>query len=241
MTLTKQDLRVIWSSLVRLLPPGTLPKDPEELVEIQRVADVVAQLLKLEQDKVERGARVLSWRIPASHALTMNAYSYKRGWVKKRMRTELDRWLRELIADIPAALVLFGNRRRWVRVTRFSPQRVDELSVDVLGGKMAVDALVRVGVLADDDDKHLIREPLWMKTKRGNTHVLVEVFEVTREGGVPVGPPEDGPAPQAPEAPKRAKVTDHIVAPPMADVFGEATKDKRRIAHCCRPRRRGSR
>lgn len=239
MSLTKQDLRTIWTSLARLLPPGSLPKDPEELVEIERVRGVVAEVMKREQEKPERGARVLVWRVPASHALTMNAYSYKRGWVKKRMRTELDAWLRELIAEIPGVIPLGDHTRRWVRVTRFSPQRVDELSVDVLGGKMAIDALVRVGVLVDDDDRHLIREPLWMKTKKGNTHVLVEVFEVANEA-VPVGPPEDGPAPLAPERPKKPKVTDHVRAP-MADVFGEATNDKRRIARGCQPRRRGSR
>ena len=228
MRLTKADLRTIWNALARLLPPGSLPKNPEELVEIERVRSVVGELIKLEQDKPERGARVLSWRIPASHALTMNAYSYKRGWVKKRMRTELDTWLRELIAEIPGAVVYGDHKRRWVRVTRFSPQRVDELSVDVLGGKMAVDALVRVGVLVDDDDAHLIREPVWKKTKKGNTHVLVEVFEVAREA-VPDDGPEDAPAP-ATVKPKRSKF--------MADVFGD---DERRIEPGCRPRRRGAR
>lgn len=238
MSLTKQDLRSLWSSLSRLLPPASPPKSAEELVEVHRLMGLVAELIKAEQDKPERGARVLVWRVPASHALTMNAYSYKRGWVKKRMRTELDTWLRELIAETPGACVL-GNRRRWVRVTRFSPQRVDELSVDVLGGKMAIDALVRVGVLADDDDRHLIREPLWMKTKRGNTHVLVEVFEVANEA-VPIGPPEDGPAPLAPEKPKKPKVTDHVRAP-MADVFGDVPLTKQKHKRGCHPGRRGSR
>lgn len=226
--LTKLDLRTIWNSLARLLPPGSLPKEPEELVEIERVRSLVAQLLKEEQERPERGARVLVWRIPASHALTMNAYSYKRGWVKKQMRGELDQWITELIKDVQGAIAYGDNHRRWVRVTRFSPQRVDELSVDVLGGKMAIDALVRVGVLVDDDDAHLVREPLWMKTKRGNTHVLVEVFEVATEA-VPIGDPEDGPAPTAPKRPKKKL---------MADIFGDGD---RTIDRGCRKKKRGSR
>lgn len=228
MRLTKLDLRTIWTSLARLLPPGSLPKDPEELVEIERVRSVVAELIKEEQDRPERGARILVWRIPASHALTMNAYSYKRGWVKKKLREDLDRWLTELIKETAGAIVFGDHTKRWVRVTRFSTQRVDELSVDVLGGKMAIDALVRVGVLVDDNDAHCVREPMWMKTFRGNTHLLVEVFEVANEA-VPCGPPEDAPAPKTPPRPKKKL---------MSDIFGD---DDRSIKRGCRKKKRGSR
>lgn len=74
-----------------------------------------------------------------------------------------------------------SQQRRWLRATRFSTKVVDDVSVDVVGGKMATDALVRAGVLADDDAKHLIREARMEKTKPGNTHLLLEVFTVVDE------------------------------------------------------------
>ncbi len=180
--LLKKDLRVIYTSLTRLLPPQQLPTDPAEIVAISDARDLVSVLIREYSPMMERGDLVFSWRVPREQALTMNAYAHKKGWMKKRMRAELDKAVVALLPNYPKALINGAKIRRWLRVTRFSTQRVDDLSIDVLGGKMPVDALVRCGVLADDNDAMAFREPLWEKTARGNTHVLVEVFEMKVEG-----------------------------------------------------------
>jgi hypothetical protein len=161
--LNKADLRLIYTSLGRLIPPFGRAPDAAEVVAIGQLRDVVADAIRDFAPVLERGELVFSWRVPREQALTMNAYAHKKGWMKKKMRQELDKV------------------RRWVRVTRFSTQRVDDLSVDILGGKMPVDALVRCGVLSDDNDAMAFREPRWEKTERGNTHVLVEVFTIREE------------------------------------------------------------
>ncbi len=182
MKLTKADLRTIFTSLGRLLPPGSLPTDPEEVVRIADTQEAVAAAIRDYAPVLERGELVFSWRVPREQALTLNAYAHKKGWAKKKMRQALDDKIREMLPSFPKAELHGGMRRRWVRVTRFSTQRVDDLSIDVLGGKMPVDALVRLQILVDDNDKWTFREPRWEKTERGNTHVLVEVFEMVEEG-----------------------------------------------------------
>ncbi len=180
--LSKADLRTLHTSLTRLLPPQQLPTEPAEIVAISDVRDVVDQMIREYAPIMERGELVFSWRVPREQALTMNAYAHKKGWMKKKMRAALDAAIVELLPQFPKAEVHGAKLRRWVRVTRFSPQRVDDLSIDVLGGKMPVDALVRCGILADDNDAMAFREPRWEKTARGNTHVLVEVFTMVPEG-----------------------------------------------------------
>lgn len=190
--LTKAELRTIFDSLSRLLPPGSLPRDPGELVRIGEVRERVARMIEEQRQTLERGELVFTWRVPREHAMTMNEYAGKKGWVKQKIRKALDDSLRrELERGIfPKALLHGAQRRRWLRATRFSPRRIDELSVDVIGGKCPTDALVRGGVLADDDHEHLHREARWEKTKPGNTHLLVEVFEMSCEGAS-VGEPTD--------------------------------------------------
>ncbi len=181
-SLLKKDLRVIYTSLTRLLPPQQLPTEPMEIVAIADVRELVACLIREYSPMMERGDLVFSWRVPREQALTMNAYAHKKGWMKKKMRAALDEAVIALLPNYPKALINGAKIRRWLRVTRFSTQRVDDLSIDILGGKMPVDALVRCGVLADDNDAMAFREPRWEKTQRGNTHVLVEVFEMKVEG-----------------------------------------------------------
>ncbi len=189
--LNKADLRRLWTSLTRLLPPQQLPTEPAEIIAIHDLREVVARMIVDYAPVLERGELVFSWRVPREQALTMNAYAHKKGWMKKKLRVELDRQVNDLL-DLPRDVVLGtgfpharlngAKKRRWLRVTRFSTQRVDDLSIDILGGKMPVDALVRCGILADDNDAMAFREPRWEKTARGNTHVLVEVFEIREEG-----------------------------------------------------------
>jgi hypothetical protein len=179
--LNKADLRLIYTSLGRLIPPFGRAPDAAEVVAIGQLRDVVADAIRDFAPVLERGELVFSWRVPREQALTMNAYAHKKGWMKKKMRQELDKAVVDLLPVWPRALMNGAKVRRWVRVTRFSTQRVDDLSVDILGGKMPVDALVRCGVLSDDNDAMAFREPRWEKTERGNTHVLVEVFTIREE------------------------------------------------------------
>ncbi len=133
---------------------------------------------------VHRGAKVLEWRIPTKQAPTLNSYAYMRKWLKGYVMKALTDTLNKRIEQSPKALMHGARIQRWVRVTRFTPSRgkVDEVSCDAIGGKMPIDCLVHAGVLYDDAPKYLVREPLVMTTSRGNTHVLVEVFEMADDG-----------------------------------------------------------
>ncbi len=182
--LNKADLRVLYASLTRLLPPQQLPTEPAEVVAISGVREIVASMIREYAPLPERGPLVFSWRVPKEQALTMNSYSGTRGWVKKKIRKALDDQLISMLktSAFPGALMHGAQTRRWLRATRFSPRRVDELSADIIGAKCPIDALVRAGILAEDDDAHLIREAIWEKCRPGGTHLLVEVFEVRAEG-----------------------------------------------------------
>jgi len=180
-TFTKGELRRIAANLLRLLPPGARPLNAEELVTLNADIKKTRLLIAAAESTPERGRLVLSWRVPREQALTLNQYAQAKGWQKKKLRNALDDALRALLPSFPEALTNGSLLKRWLRVTRFSTQRVDELSVDLLGGKMCVDSLKRCGVIADDDEKHVHREPCWAKTKRGTTHVLVEVFLLAAE------------------------------------------------------------
>lgn len=188
MTLTKREYQRLHSHLGRLLPPGGRPLTTEEVVDVGELQSKLERVIEAIRPRVEKGERVLSWRIPRDQAPTMNEYAYMKGWQKTKRRQQLDTELRALLPQFPKAELHGAQHRRWVRVTRFSTQRVDDLSVDVLGGKLPVDSLVRCGVLVDDNEAFMIREPRWESTKRGNTHVLVEVFAVVTEGDTVDGP-----------------------------------------------------
>lgn len=181
-TFTKADLRSLYAMLTRLLPPGQLPTRPEDVVEVGRLRDLTSEVIRDLAPVMERGEKVLEWRIPREQAPRLNEYAYMKIWQKNRLRKELDDQLCKLKRKWKKADLNGAQKRRWLRVTRFSTMKIDDVSVDVLGGKMPVDSLVRCGVLVDDNIAFTHREALWEKTARGNTHVLVEVFEMRIEG-----------------------------------------------------------
>ncbi len=192
MAFTKQDLRTIHASLTRLLPPApSLPRTAEEVVEIGRVRDLVAVAIRELAPNLERGALVLTWRVPRVLAPRMNELAFWKPFMRIKAKKAHDDALKELLAANPAAQLHGAELRRWLRVTRFSPKQPDEVSVDAIGGKMPVDALVRHGVLHDDDQRFTHREAIWQTTKPGNTHLLVEVFEMRVEGVAADGPKEE--------------------------------------------------
>lgn len=203
MSLTKLELqtlrqvveRAIFGSLAR-----PYSRDERDMLQtlFLRLGSEIAEV----RPELEKGRLVLSWRLPKEWAPSLNSYAFMKGWQRTALRKTLDDSLRREGASGPYPYLDMAKRKRWVRVTRFSTKVIDENSVDVLGGKMPIDALVRGEVLVDDNQEWCVREGACMKTKLGNTHVLVEVFEVTTEGSS-VAPPQDAPAPKAPERKKR--------------------------------------
>ena len=181
--MTKAQLRTVYAHLASLAPPGPRPLTTDQLVELQEILEKLRGEMAAASGVVERGARLLEWRIPAANAPTMNEWGFWKVWRKARARRDLDDALAALLAAHPEAAHCGAEVMRWVRVTRFTvqPKLIDDAAVDQIGGKMPVDALVRAGVLAGDSPRHVRREARVEATKRGNTHVLVEVFAVAQE------------------------------------------------------------
>jgi hypothetical protein len=180
--LTKRDYQRLHAHLGRLLPPGGRPLNAEEILEVGSLQSKIREVIEATRPVVEKGELVLSWRIPRELALTGNAYAGSRGWKKHKDRKLLDGILRELLPAFPKAPLHGAHKRRWIRGTRFSTQKVDECAIDLIGGKLAIDALKRASVIHDDSMAFLIREAMQAKAKRGDTHLLIEVFEITSEG-----------------------------------------------------------
>lgn len=188
---TKDELRKIYGHLVRLLPPGGRPPTAEEVVEINALIDKTRAMIASSAGLYARGRKIFEWRIHAKDAPTQNEIRglvFGSPFALKSKEERLDRLLALAIENEPEARVR-GKAKRWVRVTRFSPSKVDDPSaVDAIGGKMPVDALVRAGVLHDDNEAHCRREGGYRKTKKGNVHVLVEVFHMAEEEVPDPGP-----------------------------------------------------
>lgn len=149
---------------------------------------------------LKEGASPIDWS-PVVTILcpTMNTHKGMRTFARQVARKELDqriaaerlRWPRSPWGGVRVGQTKkkrgtpVGGRRRFVRVTRFSSRRPDELAVDVLGGKLPVDRLVEAGVLGDDNDAWCAREGRWEQAKTGEGFLRVEVFELEGEAGVP--------------------------------------------------------
>ena len=181
--LTKADLRDLYGLVTALQPPGRAVS-LAEVVRAGELAGKIATMVAEHRAVLEKGALVLSWRIAKEHALKMNAYAGQRRFMLGKIKKTLDDQLRVLLEANPAAALNVAQRQRWIRATRFSTQQPDEPdSCDSIGCKQPIDALVRAGVLVDDNPKWLKREARWEKCKPGGTHLLLEVFDVTTEGG----------------------------------------------------------
>jgi hypothetical protein len=83
-----------------------------------------------------------------------------------RILAELHRWRAARPAGGPRA----------VRVTRYSSVMPDEITVDVVGGKVIVDRLVQGGILIGDTHTDLEREAAWQAAPPKHGRLVVEVF-----------------------------------------------------------------
>lgn len=135
-------------------------------------------------------------------APSLNEYAGMAPWMLKLARAELDNRIRERCGHHPACdcgsvrkvelktvkhgkrtskvekLEASGGRRRIIEVVRHSSREVDELAVDILGGKLVVDRLIWAGVIAGDQRKHIVRVPRWVQCKPGEGKLDVRVYEI---------------------------------------------------------------
>lgn len=214
MSYTKRDLRLIFTHLASLLPPGAKPLNAEQVVEVSALLEKTTGLIQSTSGVNERGRKIFEWRLPQKDAPTQNeirGFVFRNPFIMKGIEQRIDKDLRKIVEATPEALV-HGKTRRWVRVTRFTVQTKqidDPNAIDAIGGKCAIDSLVRCGVLVDDTPAYCVREGHVAKTKKGNVHLLVEVFE-TAEDAVPCAPPLDAPVEQRKKR-TRGPVAQHLV------------------------------
>jgi hypothetical protein len=138
----------------------------------------------------------LKSKVVGSICPTMNAYGSMPKWKRSLVYKALDsrisasllsgRWPRK--SAVKAAThklsvkkkkvitTVTKGERRAVVVTRHSSRRPDEMSVDVIGGKVPIDRLVQAQVLAGDSRKWLERVAQWEPAKPGEGKLVIEVF-----------------------------------------------------------------
>jgi len=178
---SKDELRRLYSSLTRLLPPGGRALSAEEVVDVHALADKTRSLIAASANAVERGKLLFSWRLPKDLVPTQNKLRGIKPWRLKKIKAALHDAIIAQLHAYPDAPTHGSLKPRWVRTTRFSTQEPDELSCDANGFKVAIDVMVTCGLLAEDNKKHLHREPRWEKCRPGETHGLVELFAIGDE------------------------------------------------------------
>ena len=140
-------------------------------------------------------------------APSLNVYSAFDPWVLEKARAEVDRRIDLAKAASPgwscgsitriefvsqpragkSALVkqklhVTGpGRRRIVEFTRCSSVSVDELAIDILGGKILIDRLVWAGILRGDTGEDIVRRGRWRKAPPKQGFVKLAVYEIPRE------------------------------------------------------------
>lgn len=128
---------------------------------------------------------------------TFNEYNGLTGWQKAKLRVAVDWRITEArtrypnsdmgVERLPGKYGRVGRlakrgqaRRRIVHVTRESSSRPDDISADVIGGKLPIDRLVQAGILFDDSDEWCVRVARWQQVPPGRGRVVLEVFELAK-------------------------------------------------------------
>lgn len=181
--LTNAELHTI----VRALTDYAAP-DLRELRDVAAVRDKVALIIASRSRSRGFGALVFRLDLPLKVlagkgrqrpvAPTMNEYGQMPPWMRSWLYGELDTRIMVELSKHPVALLRSSPRPRGVSVTRYSSAMPDEISVDVLGGKVPIDRLVKAGVLCGDRAKDLERRAEWKRCPPKAGHVLVEVYEL---------------------------------------------------------------
>lgn len=142
--------------------------------------------------------KILQLELPLELAPVLNSYATMPSWRRAKLRKQVDMqvlvakqswqgWDMGVTRKTSASIVkgrikrrteVSGGRRRKLVLTRCSSRQPDELSCDVLGGKIPIDRLVQACVLRDDNQRWLEREGRWQMAKPGQGKVIVEVFDL---------------------------------------------------------------
>lgn len=166
--LSKTDLNKLYA----LLPHGAD-------AEIDAIRSKIRLMIVERSQKHTWSTLAFTISFELKNAPTLNVYNGMKPWMKANLRKKVDKRLSEEMLAWPMAKLGASLRKRGVRVTRHSSSPVDETTVDVLGGKIAVDRLVHANILAGDSARWLEREALWKHAAPGSGRVTVEVFELT--------------------------------------------------------------
>lgn len=189
-TLSKADLRDVVAMIDRRVQDALAPRAPtaEELVRAGELRERFVAMMAEAASAPERGSLVLSWRLPRDLVPTQNDLRGIKPWRLKKIKAALQTSLMTAIESWPDAKTNGSTKKRWARTTRYTPKEPDEMSCDGTGFKTALDVMTACGVIADDDRKHLHREPRWEKCKPGETQGLVELFLIADEQVLSPGP-----------------------------------------------------
>jgi len=205
MILSKEHLAMVYELVAREagVDPSRPWQDVLAALEGRPAGELVFRLvLPIEPVAVRRGRKTVLVEL----APTLNEYASMPGWKRALARKAVDdrvvaerfRWpawssgcvdrmvisaftkvvkgkKHEVVGPRP---VREGGRRRAIVVTRRSSRRVDEVSTDAAGSKIATDRLVIAGVLTGDSAKWLDRSARWEPVPPGQGEVVVEVFEL---------------------------------------------------------------
>lgn len=228
--LTKGDLRLIAEHLASLRPPGPRPLNAEQLVRLDDVIGKVQGLYASVRAAPERGEMVFEWRVPREWAPIKSGKGVRK-WVLGKIKDQLGDAARQLLPSWPHADLCFARKRRWVQVRRYSDKKPDRPHCpDCLGARQAIDTLKDLGIIVDDNTEWTVDDSDWIQCKRGQTHVVVRVFEVTDAGNG-----RSWPEPECLPPPKPERKRGPIVASIVGAV--EPKKRARRTTRTTRPRR----
>ncbi len=183
--LTRAELRTIYT-LLNASRDRDVPALQEKiriiLAERAGVRELGAKVFELQlplsvQHVLVRGKKA-GKIVTRSLAPTLNVYGSMKVFARAELYKELDARILAELAKWPRARLRGAARPRAVRVTRRSSVMPDEITVDVIGGKVPVDRLVIAGVLVGDSAGLLLREAQWQQVPPKGGSLLVEVFEL---------------------------------------------------------------
>lgn len=159
--LTKAELRALYT----ILPEGYALKDKLRTMLAERAGEL------------EWGECVFRVTFSLEESPTLNRYGSMKPWMQAKLRKVVDlRLMAEFMAWPKCRLAV--PCKRGVAVTRHSSAAPDEIGIDVIGGKIAVDRLVQAGILGGDTAKHVERRAAWKPAPPGKGSLVVEVFEL---------------------------------------------------------------
>lgn len=188
--LREDDLRELLD-LARQADRTILASKIQSVLFKMQPAELVFHLELLTKQEARRQNKATEY---VAYAPTLNEYNGLESWQKERLRETIDgkifetrtHWPRWNCGAVRRAYTekgkikfeLKGGRKRLVHVTRHSRAKVDECSVDILGGKIPVDRLVHAGIIAGDDERCILRRAEWQPAPSGQGRVVLDVYEL---------------------------------------------------------------